>query len=129
VIGVSISASYYGEIKASRARLRRAEIRKEKERERIRADVVKTHDEVLSAEEKIAPARQELESAEESLKLSQVRFKRGLGLAVEVIQAEDALAMARLNYIRSIINYNKAQVRLLNAIGEITVEKLVAGLQ
>jgi outer membrane protein TolC len=129
VIGVSISASYYGEIKASRARLRRAEIRKEKERERIRADVVKTHDEVLSAEEKIAPARQELESAEESLKLSQVRFKRGLGLAVEVIQAEDALAMARLNYIRSIINYNKAQVRLLNAIGEITVERLLAALQ
>jgi outer membrane protein TolC len=129
VIGVSISASSYGEIKASRARLRRAEIRKEEQRERLRADVVKTHDEVLSAQEKIIPAREELESAEESLKLSQVRFRRGLGLAVEVIQAEDALANARLSYIRSIIDYNKAQVRLLNAIGEVTVEKLLAALR
>ncbi|MGB7290810.1 MAG: TolC family protein [Thermodesulfobacteriota bacterium] len=129
VIGLTISASSYGEIKASRASLRRAEIRKAQERERLRAGVVKTHDQVLSAGEKIIPAREEQELAEESLKLSQVRFKRGLGLAVEVIQAEDAVAVARLNYIRSIINYNKAQVRLLNAIGEITVEKLVAGME
>lgn len=129
LVGISLSASSYGEIKASRARLRRARIVKELERERLRAGVVKAYDEAISADEEIIPARRELEAAKESLKLSQVRFRRGLGLAVEVIQAVDALASARLNYIRSIIKYNRAQVRLLNAIGEISVENLVTALQ
>ncbi|MDA2919080.1 TolC family protein [Desulfobacterota bacterium AH_259_B03_O07] len=125
VVGISLTASSYGEIKATRAKFRRAQIVTERVREGLSAEVVKAYDEVLSADEEITPARMELESAEESLRLSQVRFKRGLGLAVEVIQAGDALANARLNYIRSIIGYNKAQVRLLNAIGEIRVENLV----
>ena len=129
LVGVSISASSYGEIKAARARVRRAQVLEEEMREQIRAGVVKAYDDVLSAEEKITPARREVEAAEESLKLSQVRFKRGLGLAIEVIQAEDALANARLNYIKTIVDYNKAQARLLNELGEISIESVVGEIQ
>jgi outer membrane protein TolC len=129
LIGVSISASSYGQIKAARARVRRARVLDEKTREEIRASVVKAYDDVLSAKEEITPTRKEVEAAEESLKLSQVRFKRGLGLAIEVIQAEDALADARLNYIKTIVGYNKAQARLLNELGEISIDSMVRGIQ
>lgn len=129
LVGVRISASSYGQIKAASARLGRAQVLEERTREQIRARVIKAHDEVLSGKEEIIPAQKEVEAAEGSLKLSQVRFKRGLGLAVEVIQAEDALASARLNYIKAIVDYNKAQTRLLNALGEISIESMVGGIQ
>lgn len=124
LVGFTITASSYGDIKATRARLQRAVIREEKERERIKTTVVKAYDDVFSAKEKITPAKTEVDAAEDSLRLSQVRFKRGIGLAVEVIQAEDALSEARLNYIRAIVGYNKSQARLANAIGDISLDTL-----
>lgn len=129
LVGFRISASSYGQIKAASARLGRAQVLDERTREQIRARVVKAHDEALSGKEEIIPTQKEVEAAEESLKLSQVRFKKGLGLAVEVIQAEDALANARLNYIKAIVDYNKAQARLLNALGEISTESMIGGIQ
>jgi len=129
LVGVSISASSYGQIKAARARVQRAQVLEEKTREQIKASVVKAYEDVLSTKEEINPTRREVEAAEESLKLSQVRFKRGLGLAIEVIQAEDALANALLNYIKTIVDYNKAQARLLNELGEISIESMVGGVQ
>ena len=129
LIGISISASSYGEIKAAHARVLRAQILEERTHEEIRAGVIKAYDEGLSAKEKITPTQKEVEAAEESLKLSQVRFQRGLGLSVEVIQAEDELANARLNYIKTIVDYNKAQARLLNELGEISIESMAGGIQ
>jgi outer membrane protein TolC len=78
---------------------------------------------------RLPPTRKEVDAAEESLKLSQVRFKRGLGLAIEVIQAEDSLADARLNHIKTIVGYHKAQARLLNELGEISIDSMVGGIQ
>ena len=124
LIGFTISASSYGDIKAARARSQRAMILEEKERERIKTSVVKSYDNVISAKEKITPAKIEVNSAEDSLRISQVRFQRGIGLAIEVIQAEDALSEARLNYIRAIVDYNKAQARLANSIGDISLDNI-----
>jgi outer membrane protein TolC len=125
LVGVSISASSYGQIKAASARVLRAQVSEEKTRAQIKARVVKAYDDVLSAKEEFTPTKREVAAAEESLKLSQVRFKRGLGLAIEVIQAEDTLVNASLNYIKTIVDYNKAQARLLNELGEISIESIV----
>ena len=46
-----------------------------------------------------------------------------------MIQAEDALANALLNYIKTIVDYNKAQARLLNELGEISIESMAGGIQ
>jgi outer membrane protein TolC len=124
LLGFTLTGSSYGDIKAARARAQRAIILEEKEKERIKTTVVKAYDDVLSAKEMITPAKAAVNSAEDTLRLSQVRFKNGIGLAIEVIQAEDALSEARLNYIRAIVDYNKSQARLANAIGDISLDTI-----
>lgn len=128
-VGITIAPSSYGKIKAARAKLRRAEIETERVKDSLITEIVKAFDDVISAEEEITFSLNQREAAEESLRLSQVRFKRGLGLAIEVIQAEDALSSARLNFIRSITEYNKSEIRLLNAIGEISAQNLIGAIQ
>ncbi len=44
-------------------------------------------------------------------------MKLGVGLPLEVLQAQKALIQARKDYISSIIDYNKAQYKLLVAMG------------
>jgi outer membrane protein TolC len=55
--------------------------------------------------------------AEESLKLNEARLKLGVGLPLEVLQAEKALIQSRKDYVSSIIDYNKAQYKLFVSIG------------
>jgi outer membrane protein TolC len=44
-------------------------------------------------------------------------LKLGVGLPLEVLQAQKALIQARKDYISSIIDYNKAQYRLFVSVG------------
>ncbi len=62
-------------------------------------------------------AEQGVKDAEESFKLNEARLKLGVGLPLEVLQAEKALIQARKDYISSIIDYNKAQYRLFVSVG------------
>jgi hypothetical protein len=59
----------------------------------------------------------------ESLKLNFVNMQQGAGLTraprpIEVLQPIQALAQARLDYLDSVITYNRAQFRLKRAIGQ-----------
>jgi outer membrane protein TolC len=90
--------------------------------------------EVLSAEQDLEAARagiplagEELTAAEETLRLSEARFKAGTAIAIEVLDAQIILARAHFNLARTIANYNAAQVRLLAATG--TIERGVFGRQ
>ncbi|MFQ5714104.1 MAG: TolC family protein [Candidatus Scalinduaceae bacterium] len=62
-------------------------------------------------------AEQWVIDAEESLKLNEARLKLGVGLPLEVLQAEKALIQSRKDYVSSIIDYNKAQYKLFVSIG------------
>jgi outer membrane protein TolC len=61
--------------------------------------------------------------ATESLALNLTNIRRGAGLPgatrpIEVLQPIQALAQARTDYLNAVLAYNRAQVRLLRAIGQ-----------
>lgn len=73
--------------------------------------------------DQIKLAEQEVKDADEALKLSQERQAIGHGIPLEVIQAEEALTRARLDYIISVVEYNQAQFQLFIRIGNKYVAK------
>jgi outer membrane protein TolC len=71
-----------------------------------------------SAAEQVEVARSAVDLAEQSLAQSRDRFTAGVTDNLEVVQAQDAVATARENYIQSLYSHNLAKVELAYAIGD-----------
>ena len=83
----------------------------------------------LQAARKALPlAQQGLEAAQQSHRISLAQFQASTVIALEVIDAADRLANARIELASSIVGYNLAQVRVLAATGTLQLELLGGGL-
>lgn len=103
-----------GEI-ASQAR--QAEIREAALLDRVAREVTETHAQVLQRRKRINLAESGIAAAEQSYTLNQQRIENAQGLPIEVLQAVQALATARLGYLNAVIDYNVAQVEFCRATG------------
>lgn len=110
-----------GRMKKTDARYRTQRIQLAKLRQRIAEEVRIAYEQSKSRVAQIEIAKQGLNDAEESLQLNLERQKLGVGLPLEVIQAENALTRARLSFISTMVNYNQAQYRLYTALGHLPV--------
>lgn len=77
----------------------------------------------------IFTAQEQLDVAEEAYRLSFGRYKAGLGINVDVLSAQTALAVARVRVVRAIFDFNEAQVRLLRAVGEVSSPNILNGMK
>jgi outer membrane protein TolC len=123
-IGWTLSPSSIGEIQAARARVDQTKIQAERVVESVKAEVIQAREAVLTAQEQIEAAHHGVQAAEASLVLSQVRLEGGVGLTLEVLEAQEALTTARTALVSAIAQYNKAQADLLRATGEMSVTAL-----
>ncbi len=108
---------YKGRRELADARYRSTEIKLAKLQQDIIQQVIVAHTQVNAKQEQITIAEQGVKDAEESLKLNEARLKLGVGLPLEVLQAEKALIQSRKDYVSSIIDYDKAQYKLFVSIG------------
>lgn len=76
----------------------------------------------------VQAAQQEVRSAEESYDLAVGRFQAGYGINLDVLDAETALTTARSNLVQAVLDYNQAQVQLVEALGKISPMALLNGL-
>ena len=105
--------------RSARARRNAAQISGDKLRDQVSGDVVTAHARVESLEEQLSTAQRAAVAAEEALRLARQRKEFGVGEVLEAIQAEQDLTRARLDYVRAIAEFNKAQYALLRAIGKL----------
>jgi multidrug efflux system outer membrane protein len=126
VVGWELAPATIGEIQAAQARREQAAIRVERARDVVTAEVVRAHESYRAAAEQIDIATSGLAAAEATLALSQSRYAGGVGLALDVLEAERALTTARTLLVAAIQAYNAAQVQLLRATGELSAELLTA---
>jgi outer membrane protein TolC len=54
---------------------------------------------------------------QENLALTRQRFEAGVASTVEVVQAQEAVATAQLDYINSVFAHNLAKLSLARAVG------------
>jgi outer membrane protein TolC len=105
-----------------RAENRAAELELLQVETQVAADVVQAYEARLAASRQIAESSQTVVEALESLQLNFLNIRQGAGLPsatrpIEVLQPIQALAQARLDYLESVIDYNRSQFRLRRAIG------------
>ena len=90
---------------------------------RVAAEVVSSYESRAAATLELDEAARALPEALESLKLNFTNIRRGAGLPqaprpIEVLQPIQALSQARIDYLDSVLTYNRAQFRLKRAIGQ-----------
>ncbi|MSU34903.1 MAG: TolC family protein [Pedosphaera sp.] len=103
--------------RAAQARLNRAQLSNEKLRDEITRQVVEAVTQAESLAEQLAISQGTVTTAEQGYRLAQQRKEFGVGIVLEALQAEQELTRARLDYARSIAEFNKAQYALLRAVG------------
>ena len=69
------------------------------------------------AEKNIAVARKALASAEESYRISKLRYETGAGTNTEVLDAQTALVQAEGNQYQALYDYDIAVAKLQYAMG------------
>lgn len=125
-VGWTFAPSSVGDLQVASSRLEQAHMQRTQVEQAVKADVVQARTLMLTANARVTAARRGVVAAEESLSLSQDRFKHGAGLELEVIEAQESLTAARTALVDAIVEYNVAQVRLLQAIGDVSAATLAA---
>jgi len=105
--------------RVAESRVRQAEISQDKIRDELTRQVVEAFTHWQSLDDQLATARRALVAAEEALHLAQQRKEFAVGIVLETIQAEQDLTRARLDYLRAIAEFNKAQYALQKATGRL----------
>ena len=108
--------------RGAEAQRRTADIDLVRVQAQVANDVVAASKSRTAAAYQMDEARQSVTEAIESLGLNLTNIRRGAGLPgatrpIEVLQPIQALAQARIDYLNAVLAYNRAQFRLLRAIG------------
>ena len=83
----------------------------------------------LSADKKIDRATVQVLAAEEELRIAKKRMSAGIGLNIDVLNAQRDLTQASVNKARAVVDFNVAQAQLLRDIGAVSVASLTDRLQ
>jgi outer membrane protein len=87
-------------------------------RDGITLEVTQNYLNIKKSEERMTVAGQNVTQAEENYRVTDDKFKNGLALNSDLLDAEVALLQAKTDYIQSIVDYELAQAQLNKSIGE-----------
>ncbi len=106
-----------GDIEQAQAALaqRRAEL--EDTKSQVESDVRNAYLDVQAAANQVEVAQQNLDVNHETLGQTQVKFETGVSTNVDVVQSQESVSSAQLDYIDSIFAHNLAKLSLARAMG------------
>jgi len=96
---------------------RQAQLREVAMLDRVAREVAEAYAQVVQRQQRIELAKKGIVAAEKSYSLNLQRIENVQGLPIEVLQAIQALALARSSYLDAVVDYNIAQFELCRATG------------
>lgn len=84
----------------------------------ISLEVTQNYLGLQKAKEKITVAKESIEQAEESYRITSEKFKRGVALTTDLLDAEVAVLRAKTDHTDALVEYELAESKLLKAVGE-----------
>ncbi|MHB2020161.1 MAG: TolC family protein [Candidatus Xenobia bacterium] len=105
-----------GAVKQAKANLDSAVYQLQIAREGVLADVSSSYLQLTTAQQSLATAAVGVASADEQLRLAQGRYKAGLGIALDVLDAEAALLQAQTTQVNAQFAVEQAKAALNHAI-------------
>lgn len=119
-LGNNLGLNEYTQFKTFDAKICEAKLQLQNRYRDIKQNIVKSYYEAQTSRERVGYAEQQVESADESLRLAFLRLESGIGIYVDVIQSQSAKVDAKINLIRAVIDYNIAQANMLFEMGAIS---------
>lgn len=101
----------------SQSRVEQARYREFATLDRVAREVVEAQTQVQARRKQIEIARDGITAALNSHNRNLQRIENGKGLPIEVLQSIQALTQARREYLRAVVDYNRAQFSLHWALG------------
>lgn len=123
--GWRLSLSAFGDLKTARAIEQQARIEVDRRLADVQAQVVTAHQASRANRELIGLANAEVASAQEALRLAQANLNAGAMTTLDVLQAQDAAALARLHFAGAVVQFDEAEINLLGALGLLDESALV----
>lgn len=106
-----------GNIEQASAALDQRRVELENLKGQVESDVRSAYLDMGTSSGQVEIAQKNLQVAKESLDLTRQRFDAGVTDNVEVVQAQEAVANANLDYINSVFAYNVSKLSLARAMG------------
>jgi outer membrane protein TolC len=106
-----------GSVDLASANERIARTQLDLQRETVAAELERANAEFVRAEATFEAQGQNAAEADETYRIAELRFERGLGTQIEVTDAQLALTIARVNAARANIDYYLAAAELARARG------------
>jgi outer membrane protein TolC len=103
--------------KEAQSRISQAKSMELQQLDRVAREVVEAHIQSESRYRQIEVADRAIESANQSYDRNLERIRNGQGLPIELLQAVQAMANAKREYVRSVADYNVAQFTLQRCLG------------
>jgi len=116
-----------GNVQSARALARQAALQANQQLLSVTQQVRTSYLNSQTAEKLIDVASAQVVSAGEQYRLARVRLTNGVGINLDVIQAQQQYVQALANKANAIIDFNVAQAQLLRDLGVITVDGLTSG--
>ena len=107
---------------------REAAVRAKTEFKNVFEQVRTTFDQSLAADKRIDHASAQIAAAEEELRIATKRMQAGIGLNIDVLNAQRDRTQAYINKARAMVDFNVAQAQLVRDIGVISVGALSKGV-
>lgn len=123
-LGLAIPLEY----RQKRLEIQQREVERNALARTIQSQVIDAFLDSKAAAKAIVTAREELAASQEAYRLALGRFRAGLGINLDVLDAETALNTARTNITTAILAFNRSQIRLVEAIGDVSEGSLIQGL-
>ncbi len=84
----------------------------------VSLEVTQSYLSLQKAKEKITVAKENIDQAEESYRITSEKFKRGVALTTDLLDAEVAVLRAKTDHTDALVEYEIAESKLLKAVGE-----------
>lgn len=105
-------------VKQAESKAAQASLAQDLTRDEVIRQVVENHERVKLLRSELDVAKQGVQAAGEALKLARERKEFAVGIVLETIQSEQDVTRAKLDYVNTLMELNKAQYRLKAAVGD-----------
>lgn len=105
-------------VDAAEARQRKAESEARELRDAVLLEVNTAYSDLLASDENVKISEAAIDVAQKSYTMAKVRYEEGVDTNLNVMDAEDSLTQIRMNYLKSLYNFNVAKAKLQLAMGE-----------
>jgi outer membrane protein len=124
-VGISVSVQWTpvdsgfraGAVKQAQAAVVTAQSQLDTTRLAVISDVAQAYLNVLTAEQRSATSAAEVANAQEALRLAEGRYRGGVGVFLDVLDAQTALDTANVNRVNARSAIDQAQAALFHAVG------------